>query len=364
MRWRATAVVGVATVCGCGFEVIQTRLVATDALVEVVTMDDVAVDAAVPDAAGDAARGDGPRPDASPDASRPDAIADVSVADASFVGQRSCSPPVAGCGQARIGGGTFSMGDPMAFDRYGLGEGAAPRQDHITVGGFMLDRYEVTVVRFNAFWRARMVDGGASIRRRPISYPGGRTISWDGVGQAPLTMDRYCNWTMSGARDGHPITCVDWWTGQEFCAWDTDGGRLPTEAEWEYAARGPLNRPWPWGALGSTTPDSRVCWMRSTGTCLEEDPVFASGATPDGVRHLVGNVWEWTADSYASYVDTTCWNNQARSDPLCMNDSDSRSVRGGSWGNIGAGVRSGARDVLQPSRPYETVGFRCAGTMR
>jgi formylglycine-generating enzyme required for sulfatase activity len=156
----------------------------------------------------------------------------------------------------------------------------------------------------------------------------------------------------------------------DFCAWDTVGGTLPTEAQWEFAARGPMNRPWPWVGPDSAAPDNRVCWNRYSptplGTCMEEDAAYAMGTTPDGVWHLVGNVWEWTRDWYAPYTDTTCWNGQARTDPLCTNSANGfRSIRGGSWlFNDALVVRSGARIDGPRTIRGSDVGFRCAGAAR
>jgi len=166
------------------------------------------------------------------------------------------------------------------------------------------------------------------------------------------------------------MNCVDHSTATAFCAWDTDGGRLPTEAQWEFAARGVLNRPWPWGGPDSATPDGRACWNRFSpmqlGTCLEDDLAFAGGATPDGVWHLVGNVWEWTADCYAHFNDPSCWGGLGRTNPVCVNCAfHSRSVRGGAWdGNLASDIRLGVLYGYAPGDRYSYVGFRCASPAR
>ena len=298
--------------------------------------------------------------------------------------QRSCrTPGTPGCGVVDIaGGGPFTLGgDSMAND-------ASTAQPGVSVGRFALDRYEVTVARFRRYWEAGHpgVTGG-------VLYPGetaaGVTVPWSGpmsvtgpsVRDTSTASPNFCNWTVSASdREGHPINCVDWYTAQAFCVWDggllsTNGqtGRLPTEAEWEFAARGTEGRPWPWG---TTMIASQACWDRCRnyptdclGTCLEEDASFAAGATPSGVRHMVGNVWEWTADNYGSYSAMTssdpCINRSGRQNPVCNSSATgNRVVRGGSWLNIDvADLRSASRLYGTPVGRYYYLGFRCAGTV-
>jgi iron(II)-dependent oxidoreductase len=123
---------------------------------------------------------------------------------------------------------------------------------------------------------------------------------------------------------------------------------------------------------------SQACWNRCPtyptdclGTCVEEDAAFAAGATPAGVRHMVGNVWEWTADNYGSYSTTTssdpCINRSGRQNPMCNNGATGvRVIRGGSWGVIGvvvAYLRSASRFYDTPMDRIINLGFRCAGTV-
>jgi formylglycine-generating enzyme required for sulfatase activity len=284
------------------------------------------------------------------------------------------------------GGGPFTLGsDSMAY-------GASTAQPGVSVGRFALDRYEVTVARFRRYWEAGHpgVTGG-------VLYPGettaGVNVPWNGPvvdpvvrnpgAASPNEWQRFCNWTVSATdRESHPINCVDWYTAQAFCVWDggllsTNGqtGRLPTEAEWEFAARGTEGRPWPWG---TTMIASQACWNRCPtyptdclGTCVEEDAAFAAGATPAGVRHMVGNVWEWTADNYGPYSTTTssdpCINRSGRQNPICNNSATGgRVIRGGSWSifDVVANLRSASRDVIgAPVYRNDNRGFRCAGTL-
>ena len=290
--------------------------------------------------------------------------------------QRSCrTAGTPGCGLVEVAGGTFTMGtafqcNPAAPAERPCGFGSTPVLTDVTVGGFGIDAYEVTVARFNAFWRDRMRDAGASIRATPVAYPGGRVIMWNDAGQEPSAQDGFCNWSASaGARDAHPINCVTWATAMEFCVWD--GGRLPTEAEWEFVARGrtiaseslATGREFPWGDM-----DPPRC-IRAHGTgCAGEDGGFTRQVgrygPSGGVFDLGGNVAEWVADTYATYLDTTCWGRSGLNNPLCqifVGGARVVPIRGGSWSTSDMRATSRATPQ-QASTRFSTTGFRCART--
>jgi formylglycine-generating enzyme required for sulfatase activity len=201
-------------------------------------------------------------------------------------------------GMVSLPGGTFQMGE---------------RGDLVTVRPFSLDATEVTVDAYR--------------RCDKCSAPG--------TGQG-------CNWGVPG-RGSHPVNCVDWDQATAFCA--TQKKRLPTEEEWEWAARGTTRgTAYPWG---NDAPGRQLCWdgvgsdlgkASRSSTC----PVgsYASGNSPEGIKDLAGNVWEWT------------------SSPL---NARARVNRGGSWrdGNP-AGVSAARRDGYDPSNRYGDLGFRCA----
>ncbi len=275
-------------------------------------------------------------------------------ADASATTQRSCEGGASGCGMVSVPGGTFAMGDPMA--RRG-----GPVQTAITVSPFMIDRYEVTVARFRRFWDA----GHPGVPDQWVVYRGGRNLPWALTTYEPgrAADIAECTWNpAAGNFESRPINCVDWFTAQAFCVWD--GGRLPTEAEWEFAARGTDGRAFPWG---NEAPDGRLCWGGNDqglmGTCDEEGGAFTPGASPFGAIHMSGNVWEWTADSYGDYGNSDCWMGAAQTDPICSANSDSdRVVRGGAWHYTDAvDLRAAARGGVSPtSRNVFGIGFRCA----
>ncbi len=262
-----------------------------------------------------------------------------------------------------VPGGIFTMGGDSAAN------GAATAQPSVSVRGFLLDRYEVTVGRFRQFWQASPT-AHPGVASGGVDYRSGTTTArmpWVGPVQAESELTgASCNWSTSPPmREGHPINCVDWFTAQAFCVWD--GGRLPTEAEWEIAARSTDGRVFPWGSAEDYT---RACASRPstrTSTCAEEDTAFMSGVSRDGAWHLVGNVWEWTADNYGAYAASgsadPCGNRAGLSNPIRNSSATGfRVFRGGSWFDYGgaAYLRSASRGIDTPAVRDNDLGFRCA----
>jgi formylglycine-generating enzyme required for sulfatase activity len=269
-----------------------------------------------------------------------------------------------GCGTVAIPGGTFTMGgDTSAPEQNDL-----PAQTSITVSGYTLDAYEVTVARFRRFWAA-----GHPAASSPLTYPGG-SVTWTGGGVTePIRSSRNLNatWSESVASpslEAQPINFVDWFTAQAFCVWD--GGRLPTEAEWEYAARGTSvgglmpGRFYPWG---NTDPSFIPCDLAQWATCRGDDAHatkrVGSFAPSGSLYDMAGNVQEWNADWAAYYTDPTCWNGVSRSNPVCDHNTNGyRAVRGGAalQGALWS-LRSATRDYANPFM-QALIGFRCART--
>lgn len=259
----------------------------------------------------------------------------------------SCSPPApVGCGSVSVAGATVALGDAMDAS-------AAPVQSMIAVSSFAMDRYEVTVGRFRRFWDA----GHSNVGGRAVRYPSGMLALDDSVSPPGV---RYwtpsCNFSdVPTLRDDHPMNCLTWGTAQAFCVWD--GGRLPTEAEWELAARGADGRVTPWGGATGTPPACVSYFIRRDGTCAENDAPYADGATRTGIWNLIGNVAELTADRFVPYSTAECWMGRAQSDPLCRASTSLLSLRGGSWADIDALPSAHRAGAL--SLPAPQVGFRC-----
>ncbi len=260
----------------------------------------------------------------------------------------------AGCppGMALIEGAEFKIGSDDHAETL-LDE--TPRRG-VAVGPFCLDITEVTVKAY----------GECEGCERPQ-----RTVEAEAVTLNGRSFySQFCNGPE--AKD-HPINCIDWNQAKAYCR--ALGKRLPTEAEWELAARGRDARPYPWPDLGPplgkrlNACGSECSRMLTEGhkTVLkgewpkmyEDDdsapatsPVgrYPEGATPAGVLDLAGNVWEWTESPYCPYDKPDC--------------GDSRRVlRGGGWDTVESqDVRAARRKPSPPTARGWSIGFRCAKT--
>ena len=287
----------------------------------------------------------------------PAALAALTAAPAS-ASIANAAPPVPSCpaGMIRVPGGKFFMGsdDKIALDF----ERPAHR---VTIGAFCMDRTEVTVTAYK-----RCSDQGEC--RRASS-----TNDWSGIEASDQkTYDPLCNIRDPERRGDHPINCVDWRMADEYCR--AQGARLPTEAEWELAARGPDGRTYPWGDDAPSGELLNACgaecasWGRAhradVSAMYKQDdgwpttaPVgsFPKGASRFGIQDVVGNVWEWVADYYAPY-------DAAESvDPHGPASGSEHVIRGGGWnGSDPAWVRPTFRYKDEPEKKSHGIGFRCA----
>ncbi len=141
----------------------------------------------------------------------------------------------------------------------------------------------------------------------------------------------------------HPINCVDWHQAHDYCAWKHR--RLPTEVEWEYAARGGTEyRKYSWG---DEEPDGRTCWKHPGGSCKIKS--YPAGAF--GLYDMTGNVWEWTSTWFGLY-------------PWPPVKSPTKVYRGGSWSRrFDKWMDTKLRDRLQPDKWGSHLGMRCALTL-
>jgi rhamnose transport system permease protein len=144
----------------------------------------------------------------------------------------------------------------------------------------------------------------------------------------------------------HPVVRVTWNDAQIFCEWL--GKRLPTEQEWEKAARGEQGNLFPWGnTFDPSKANLKASGIRGTVAVGS----FPAGASPYGVEDMAGNVWEWTADPYQAYPNST-YQDKFYSDQL-------RVTRGGGWFDEEPQVRSANRSAAAPDSANDDLGFRC-----
>jgi formylglycine-generating enzyme required for sulfatase activity len=254
--------------------------------------------------------------------------------------------------------------------------GAEPVNDFY-VEGFHIDIYEVSNAKYKAF-----IDAGGYTTE---AY-------WNPVGWAwrvanSITLPAFWNDpTLHGGgiagNEQFPVNGVSWLEADAYCRWA--GGRLPTEAEWEKAAKGGCEThgdpgqcdasdtpTYPWGE-GITGPQANYY--------LSGDPYENNGQTtpvgyyngtnhggyqtinspsPYGLYDMAGNVWEWCSTKYADYPYNP---NDGREDPPVSDSECCRVLRGGSWRDIGDGLRCANRATSSPDLRYDLIGFRCVRT--
>ena len=219
-----------------------------------------------------------------------------------------------------IPAGPFTMGNDSADP-----EDAPAHQ--VDLPAYDIDRFEVTNADFAAFVQAA-----------------GYVTEVESAGKK--------NWRdeFAEGKENHPVTRVNWNDAAAYCEWL--GKRLPTEAEWEKAARGEDGRSFPWG----NDWDPSKANVKETGL---RDTVavgsFGAGASPYGVEDLAGNVWEWTADWYQAYPGNTA------GDPYY--GEQCRVTRGGGWFDEEPQATTFTRNCGVPdTTSSDELGFRCART--
>ena len=198
----------------------------------------------------------------------------------------------------------------------------------VYVDAFLMDKYEVTVEQYAAFLQAKWID---------------RPTDWKTMNQS--------------SHQKRPVANVDWADADAYCRWV--GKRLPTEAEWEKAARGTDHRLYPWGNESPTRVYANLgkeTW--SNHWALSTVGSYEDGKSPYGIYDMAGNVWEWVSDWY----DPNYYKTSPAQNPTGPPTGDHKVIRGGSWGSGEKDLRSTDRNVHLPSFRGLGTGFRCAKT--
>ena len=261
-----------------------------------------------------------------------------------------------------IPAGSFTMGSPASEE--GREDDEGPQRE-VLISSYALGRYEVTRRQF-----ARFVS--------ETGHETGRCAYWDvEAGEAKWGDDR--NWRSPGFEqtDDHPVTCVSWEDAQAYVAWlsKTTGERyrLPSEAEWEYAARAGTTTRYFWGdesdsacsfANGHDVTGKRENKFAWTSFSCDDDhaqtaPVGQFDPNSFGVYDMTGNVWEWVEDKYHENYEGAPTEGSA----WVVGNNSARVLRGGSWFYIPRYLRSANRIRYEPYDRNSYIGFRVARTL-
>ncbi|MBN1265648.1 MAG: formylglycine-generating enzyme family protein [Anaerolineales bacterium] len=237
----------------------------------------------------------------------------------------------------------------------------SPAHD-IYLDAYWIDRTEVTVAMFRAF----VEETGfiTTAEREGWGAPWTNNPQEDEWPHVPGTDWRHPHGPDSAGQAGHPVVQVTWDDAAAYCAWA--GGSLPTEAQWEKAARGTDGRWWPWGnvfdsGMGNfcdeNCPVDRQNDHGSDDGYALTAPVgsFPTGASTYGAFDMAGNVWEWTADWY----DEDSYTESAYENPTGPSFGTERVQRGGAWYDNGSWVRTTVRHSTPGWMRFDDLGFRC-----
>jgi serine/threonine-protein kinase len=254
--------------------------------------------------------------------------------------------------------GTFQMGsdpaqDPQAFDD-------EQPQHAVTVDGYWIDQTEVTNTMFATFVTATSHETTAEKEGSGLNWDGDRWEWIDGANwQQPQGPDSSIN-----GLETHPVVLVSWFDADAYCRWA--GGRLPTEAEWEYAARGDDGRIYPWGDNFDGT-QLNFCDKNCPFTHADANaddgyernaPVGSYSPAGDswvGAQDMAGNVWEWVYDRYG----TDYYGNSPAVNPTGPESGSLKVLRGGSWSDGAINTRAANRYYDYPGNRNDLFGFRC-----
>ncbi len=264
-------------------------------------------------------------------------------------------------GMVLIPEGTFQMGSPD-----GEGDNDEHPQHAVTLKAFYLDTHEVTNRQFQQFVQANNYQTKAGKDGKARGYIQGE---WKEISGASWLKPEGEQSVFVSGRESHPVVSISWNDANAYCT--GLGKRLPTEAEWEYAARADSTTFYWWGKkiprssnlvanLADKAAKEKFRWSYAIDSYddgyARTAPVGSFQANPWGLYDMSGNVWEWVADWYAeNYYQTS-----PRKNPKGPSSGDYRALRGGSWSSQPVGLRSADRGRNGPTYRVANIGVRCA----
>jgi formylglycine-generating enzyme required for sulfatase activity len=249
---------------------------------------------------------------------------------ASLVGPGSLDRPSDPVVMIRIPPGPFTMGaEADSWDE---------RPAHtVELRAFEIDKLPVVNAQFAAFLNETVGADGTHGALYDLTDPSAKITRAGG------------RFAAASGFEQHPVVAETWRGARAFCSWR--GARLPTEAEWERAARGPGGRSYPWGNEPPDASRARYAFRIFDYVRVGSYP---AGATPEGLLDMAGNVWQWTSSLYRPYPYRA---DDGREDP---NASGERVSRGGGQSSTAEMLRSTYRNVGMSQIPLPPITFRCA----
>ena len=247
-----------------------------------------------------------------------------------------------------VSGGSFLMG--AAEDDVNAGDDEKP-QHQVILEPYYIDQYEVSVAQYALFLNEL---GGyeRACNQADCAWPRERasTSNYLSITEQEDGSVHFAPFETYG---NYPANYITWYGARNYCQWV--GGRLPTEAEWEFAARGTDGRSYPWG---NRDPDTlRAVFNSSSFENIKPVDALPDGTSFFGAFAMAGSMWEWVADWY----DPNYYSQSPVSNPTGP-EGDQRVIRGGAWpnNNLADRLRSTNRSAAPPDTLSATYGFRCA----
>lgn len=210
----------------------------------------------------------------------------------------------------------------------------------VTLAAFLIDRFPVTNTQYANFLRLQFEKAGATARLYDYDDPDAR-IHRQGE-----------RWLADPGFENHPVVEVPWMGAVSYCA--VNGKRLPTEAEWEKAARGTDGRRYPWGAELAERRHGQFAAGWNETAPVDTHP---AGASPYGVREMAGNVWQWVSSAYRAYPYSAIDGREDLMPGLV------RATRGGGHDSQPSAITTTQRGrnlSRNPAAGHHNIGFRCA----